>query len=303
MNLTVGIVGLGRMGEAVAHRLSQSNYTLYCYDPSPERQELAQKAGHIICHSIEQLIQESALIWLMVPAGKTIDTLLETIIKTSSTAKIIIDGGNSHFKDSIRRAAYLASAGHAFLDCGTSGGLKGREIGFSLMIGGEKKVYDQYRHLFDAIGALQGVMHMGPAGAGHYVKMIHNGIEYALLQAYAEGFHLLKNGSYEDLDLAGIAKTWSNGSVIRSWIVELAEELFSQDQDLTSISGAIGENSTGRWTVEEAHERGIPIDLIERSLAIRAESRLNGGNFATKTVALLRNKFGGHPVDLITKKE
>ena len=164
------------------------------------------------------------------------------------------------------------------------------------MIGGNEKPFSQVEEIFKAIAAPNGYGYMGPSGSGHYVKMIHNGIEYALLQSYAEGLHLIKDGHYDNLDLEKITDVWSNGSVIRSWITDLLNNIFSQDQQLTDISGEIGENKTGRWTLDEAKKQQVPIDLIERSLDIRTKSRKDGGNFGTKVVAMLRNQFGGHPV-------
>jgi 6-phosphogluconate dehydrogenase len=162
------------------------------------------------------------------------------------------------------------------------------------MVGGEKKIFESVEPLFAAIAAKNGYAYVGPAGAGHYVKMVHNGIEYALLQAYAEGFNLLKNGEYKDLNLLEVSRVWQHGSIIRSWILELAEKIFERDQQLANISGEIAESGTGRWTVDTAKNYNIPVDLIERALAIRAESRETGGDYATKLVALLRHEFGGH---------
>ncbi len=295
--ITIGVIGLGRMGEAVVHRLARGKFSVIGFDPSEDARSEVKKLGVNVADSLELVAKKAKYLWLMVPAGEVVDQVIDNLLPFCGHGTVIIDGGNSNFRDSVRREKKLAKADIAFLDCGTSGGLKGREIGFSLMVGGKKSIYDQCLPFFKAIAASNGVAYMGGAGSGHYVKMIHNGIEYALLQAYAEGFHLLKNGSYENLDLKNIAQVWMNGSVVRSWILDLVHEVFEADQELEEISGAIGENKTGRWTLEEAQEQGVPVDLIERSLDIRAESRKTGGNFATKVVAMLRNKFGGHPVD------
>ena len=208
---------------------------------------------------------------------------------------IIVDGGNSHFTDSVRRAKELETLSVSFLDCGVSGGIHGRETGFSIMIGGDHAAFLNLERVFSTLAAPHGYAYLGPSGAGHYVKMVHNGIEYALLESYAEGFSLLKNGSYPQLDLEKIASVWDNGAVIRSWILELAQNIFAHDQELKNVSGEIASNGTGIWTVQEAHEKKVPVPLIEDSVKIREWSVRTGGNYATKIVALLRNQFGGHP--------
>jgi 6-phosphogluconate dehydrogenase len=183
------------------------------------------------------------------------------------------------------------------LDCGTSGGLYGKKKGFSLMIGGDKTVFEKAKPLFQAIAAPQGFGYFGSTGAGHYVKMVHNGIEYSLLQAYAEGFQLLKkNNTYTNFDLEQICEVWKHGSVIRSWIISLSKNIFANDQDFKTISGSIGENLTGRWTLKESKMQNINMPLLEKSLEIRSWSRESGGNYATKIIALLRNAFGGHQI-------
>ncbi len=295
-NITIGLVGLGKMGHAIAHRLIKHNYSVSAYDPNTHAQEEAQKLGVTCANSLQELAIKTHVIWLMVPAGDPVDKIINELLPNLNSDHIIIDGGNSNFHNSIRRYDMLAQKNIAFLDCGTSGGLAGKQHGFSLMIGGDKKAFSKVKNIFAAIAAPSGFEYMGPAGAGHYVKMIHNGIEYAILQSYAEGFDLLKNGRYKNLDLEKISKTWLNGSVIRSWILELAHNIFKHDQKLDTISGEIGENLTGQWTLEEAQEQKIPVDLIKRSLEIRAESRQTGGNYGTKVVAMLRNQFGGHEV-------
>lgn len=298
-SITIGVIGLGRMGEAVAHRLVLAGYSVIGFDQNEEVRSAVKAQGIKTVNSLELVAQNASYFWLMVPAGEIVDAVIDQLLPHCARDSVIIDGGNSNFHDSVCREKKLAEVGISFLDCGTSGGLKGRNIGFSLMVGGKRSVYQLCLPFFRAIAAPNGVAYMGPSGAGHYVKMIHNGIEYALLQSYAEGFNLLKNGSYENLDLKSISHVWMHGSVIRSWILELAHEVFEQDQELEKISGVIGENKTGRWTLEEAQIRGVAVDLIERSLDIRAASRQDGGNFATKVVAMLRNKFGGHPVKKI----
>lgn len=295
--MKVGVVGLGKMGNAVAFRLLKAGYCVVGFDPNHQaRQNLLAMGGQLV-DRVDLIAQQTHIIWSMLPAGPLLDTVLEQFRPYLKAGSIIIDGGNSHFTDSIRRAKEVALLHATLLDCGTSGGIHGKEHGFSLMIGGDHHVFVQVEDLFKALAAApQAYAYMGPSGAGHYVKMVHNGIEYALLEAYAEGFSLLKNGSYQHLDLAAIARVWNHGAVIRSWILELAQNIFEHDQDFKTISGEVADNGTGRWTVQEAYEKNIPVTLIEDAIKIRDWSQKSGGNYATKVVALLRNQFGGHQV-------
>ncbi len=292
--MKIGLIGLGRMGGALAHRLLQSGHVVVGFDPSVHAQQELINMGGTCVATINEMPQHTQIIWLMVPAGKPVDEVIARLKDSLKPGAILIDGGNSHYTDTIRRADDLKKLHIALLDCGTSGGVRGRDLGFSLMIGGEKEHYDALKEIFVALAAPEGYAYMGPSGSGHYVKMVHNGIEYALLQSYAEGYHLLRAGSFKNLDLAAIAHVWQHGAIIRSFINELCEDVLKKDQDLENISGAIDENLTGRWTLDEAQKDHIPVDLIERAIAIRAWSRTTGGNFSTKLVALLRNAFGGH---------
>lgn len=297
--MNVGIIGLGRMGSGVAQRLVQKGHTVVGYDPNSTTRTAAMKLGVSVVHSLQTLAQQTHIIFLFIPAGSIVDSVLNELLPYLRKGDIIIDGGNSNYQDSIRRSKQLFEKQMLFLDCGTSGGVHGKDIGYCLMVGGDRGAYMVAEPLFEAIAAANGCAYVGPSGAGHYVKMVHNGIEYALLQAYAEGFHLLKDGSFAaaELQLDVIARLWDQSSIIRSWILHLLDEiLHEQDRDLSTIAGSIAESGTGRWTVEEGHKAGVPIDLIERALALRFESQKTGGNYATKLVALLRNKFGGHDV-------
>ena len=294
-----GIVGLGRMGNAIAYRVMRGGYSVVGFDVHEQSLKEAKKSGVDIVTDIADLAKYTDVIWLMVPAGDPVDSILKQLCPHVQGGAVIIDGGNSYFKSSIVRAQTLKKDGICFLDCGTSGGLHGRDLGFSLMVGGDKKAYEKIIPFLEVIAAKDGFGYMGPSGSGHYVKMVHNGIEYALLQAYAQGFHLLKEGSYKDLDLEKIAQVWSNGSIIRSWILQLAQELYAEKKDFSQIVGTIQEGGTGRWTVNEAKKQGIDVSLIEDSLRARAWSRETGGNYATKLISLLRNKFGGHQFETI----
>ncbi len=301
MNTTVGIIGLGRMGSAIAYRLIQAQFSVIGFDFNVQACQQAQDFGVEIAPSIAACAQRVSVLWLMVPAGDTVDAVLRECALLLPTNAIIVDGGNSNFMDSQRRARDLATMGIMFIDCGTSGGVHGKELGFSLMVGGDKVAYNRIVPYLQAIAAPDGFGYVGSSGAGHYVKMVHNGIEYAVLQAYAEGLHVIKDGSFknEKLDLPTITHIWNNGSVIRSWLLQLLQPIVRDEQEIERISGSIAESGTGQWTVQEAHKHKIPVTLIEDALTIRAQSRSTGGNYATKLVALLRRAFGGHAVSKV----
>lgn len=296
--MKLGIIGLGRMGDAIAQRVIEGGHEVVGFDPSAPAREHTQSLGAQVVATADQVAVHTQIIWLMVPAGPIVDNVIAQLKPALKPGAIIIDGGNSKFTDSMRRAKELAAHKIAFLDCGTSGGVHGREHGFSLMVGGDAAAYARVEPLLKVIAAPQSLGLVGPSGAGHYVKMVHNGIEYALLEAYAEGFQLIKQGSFkkDDLDLHQITSIWNHGSVIRSWLLQLSEDIFAKDQTFDSISGEIAQSGTGQWTVDEAHEHKIPVPCIEESLHVRAWSEKTGGNYATKIVALLRNAFGGHAV-------
>jgi 6-phosphogluconate dehydrogenase len=302
---SIGIIGLGKMGGAIAGRLTQAGLKVFGYDPNSENCALAQRDGVIIEQSIQSLAQKNAIIWLMVPAGKIVDHVLDELDPFLNN-HIIVDGGNSLFIDSIARANKLAKKNNAFIDCGTSGGVHGRENGFCLMIGGSQAAFDQLIPFLEILAAPNGYAYIGSSGAGHYVKMVHNGIEYALMQAYAQGLHLIHEGffKHEQLDLEKITNLWNSGSVIRSWLLELTNNIFKkQGIDLMDISGKVAESGMGLWTIKEAHNHTISVSLIEESLRIRHESQKNGGDYSTKLVALMRNQFGGHTFEKITPQE
>ncbi|HXW85862.1 MAG TPA: NADP-dependent phosphogluconate dehydrogenase [Candidatus Bathyarchaeia archaeon] len=295
---TVGLIGLGRMGLAIADRLLARSYTVIGYDISEQARHDAIAQGVEIAPSLEQIYTYADLVWIMVPAGEIVDKTVDELLFYNSEKKIIIvDGGNSFYKDSQHRAEKVAKTGNIFLDCGTSGGIHGREKGFCLMVGGTHEGYIQAEAVFSVIAAPGGCAYVGPSGAGHYVKMIHNGIEYGILQAYGEGFQLLKEGSFKNLDLEVISRIWNTSAVIRSWILELAHTIFVYDNTMMKqVQGIIDEHGTGQWTIQEAEKDNIPVPVIKSALDARAWSRKTRGNYATKIVALLRNKFGGHPV-------
>lgn len=301
--MNIAVVGLGKMGSAIAERAHKGGHTVFGFDVDEQSRRAARAIGIKVVDAIQELADKSDVFWLMVPVGDPVDQAINALQDLIQFQSIIIDGGNSKFTDSQRRARELAHYNLQFLDCGTSGGLKGREIGFSLMVGGDHTVYNSIVPLLKSIAAPNGYGYVGPSGAGHYVKMVHNGIEYALLQTYAEGFQLLKQGSFksQDLNLEQITGIWQHGSVIRSWLLDLSHDVFKRDQRLQNIRGEISEGGTGQWTVEDARKHNVPVPLIEDALKVRALSRETGGNYATKIVALLREQFGGHEVKKVSE--
>lgn len=299
--MKLGVIGLGRMGAAIARRAFDAGYCVLGFDPNIEIQKELQKQGIQIYHDLQELAKEADIIWLMIPAGDIVDQTLKKIVPALAENKILIDGGNSNFNDSVCRAKELALKKIAYLDCGTSGGVHGLKNGFCLMVGGDLHAYEKILPLLRVIATKNGVAHVGPSGAGHYVKMIHNGIEYGMLQAYAEGFHLLREGDYKDLDLQKIAQVWQHGAVVRSWLLDLTHDVFKHDQYLGSIDGKIQEGGTGTWNLENAKKNHVPAPALEASLRARKESRETGGNFASKLIQMIRHSFGGHAIEV--KKE
>jgi len=293
--MKIGIIGLGRMGGAIAYRVLQAGHEVVGFDPHAETRQEAVAMGVQCVDAIADIVAHTNIVWLMVPAGDPVDEVISELRPKLKAGDIIIDGGNSNFKDSIRRAQMLATDGIQFLDCGTSGGLYGRSYGFCLMLGGDHASYIKMHELLVAIAAPGGLAHVGPSGAGHYVKMVHNGIEYGLLQAYAEGFHLLHEGTFKtQLDLEQISRIWNISSVIRSFLLGLVHNVFEKDQDLEKISGAVDENGTGRWTLDEALAQKMNMPVLEAALKTREWSRETGGNYTTKVIAMMRKEFGGH---------
>jgi len=297
IKMKVGLIGLGKMGQVIGYRLKQKEIEVIGFDINNEAKQEAQKIGISIAANLQEIAEQSEIIWLMLPAGKIIDNVIQELLSNLKTDSIIIDGGNSNFIDSIRRYEYLKNHNINFLDCGVSGGIHTKDIGCSLMIGGDKEIFERVENIFKAIAMSNGYDYFGQSGTGHYIKMVHNGIEYALLESYAEGFNLLKNGHYKTLDLEKISNVWLHGAVIRSWILELCQNIFKTDQEFKNISGKIGGGQTGQWTVEEAGKQNVTVPLIEKSLEIRKWSQQTSGNYTTKLIALLRNQFGGHEVE------
>ncbi|MDT3433563.1 phosphogluconate dehydrogenase (NAD(+)-dependent, decarboxylating) [Haloarcula sp. 1CSR25-25] len=295
--MELGVIGLGRMGRIVVDRVLEAGHEVVVFDIDEESVADAADAGARPATSIGDLAEtlgSEKRVWLMVPAGDPVDAALDELAPTLDDDDIVVDGGNSYFEDSVRRAE---STDAAYLDCGTSGGPAGAELGFSLMVGGPQWAYDELVPVFDAVATgPDGHDRMGPAGSGHYVKMVHNGVEYALMQTYGEGFELLANGRY-DLDLESVANTWNNGAVIRSWLLELCEEAFREEgNDLGDVADRVEGGSTGTWTVQEALEQEVPVPLIYQALAERFGSRADDGRFSRRLASRLRYGFGRHDV-------
>ena len=278
-------------------RLLDRGHQITVYARRPEVRAEAAALGAAPADSLADLVEQLTpprVVWMMIPAGGAVDATLSTLQPILSAGDIIVDGGNSNYKDSIRRAAAAASKNLRYIDAGTSGGIWGLQVGYCLMVGGETDAVKVVEPAFLDLAPKDGYMHVGPSGAGHFVKMIHNGIEYGMLQAYAEGFAILHAGSY-DLDLRAISALWNHGSVVRSWLLELAERAFAADPELRSIRGYVEDSGEGRWTVQEAIDHNVPAPVITLSLLQRFRSRQEE-NFGDKVIASLRNQFGGHAV-------
>jgi 6-phosphogluconate dehydrogenase len=294
--MELGVIGLGRMGQIVVNRSLAAGHDVVAFDLSAEATATAADAGATPADSLEDLcdrLGEEMRVWLMVPAGDAVDATLEELEPHLDGDDVVVDGGNSRFHESVRRAEATDAA---YLDCGTSGGPASAEAGFSLMVGGPAWAYESLVPVFDAVATgPDGHDRMGESGSGHYVKMVHNGVEYALMQAYGEGFELLAEGRY-DLDMESVARTWNNGAVIRSWLLELCEEAFREEgSDLGDVADRVAGGSTGTWTVEEALEQEVPVPLIYQALAERFDSR-NEGRFSRRLANRLRYGFGRHEV-------
>lgn len=294
--MEVGVVGLGRMGGIVVDRVLAAGHDVVAFDVDPEHRANGADRGAVVVDTLPALadrLGEDKYVWLMVPAGDPVESVLDELDPHLTEGDIVVDGGNSHFQQSIRRAAACSVA---YLDCGTSGGPAAAADGFSLMVGGPEWAYERMQPIFDTVATgPEGHARMGESGTGHYVKMVHNGIEYALMQAYGEGFELLADGRY-DLDLEAVARTWNNGAVIRSWLLELTEEAFGEEgNDLDDVAAHVAGGSTGQWTVEEALAQEVPVPLIHQALAERYASR-NEGRFSHRLANRLRYGFGRHQI-------
>jgi 6-phosphogluconate dehydrogenase (decarboxylating) len=296
--MQLAMIGLGRMGGNMTERLMRDGHRVVVFDRSAEA---IQKyvgigaAGASAPADVVAKLSSPRVVWIMVPAGKPVDDTIAALLPGLSKGDVIIDGGNSNFRDSMRRAAELKAKEIDFVDSGTSGGIWGLENGYCLMIGASPEAFALCEPIFKSLAPPDGYARMGPPGSGHYVKMIHNGIEYGMLQAYAEGYEILHASKDFKLDLHAIAGVWNHGSVVRSWINELAEIAFERDANLDALEGYVEDSGEGRWTVQEAIDLDVPAPVITLSLLARLRSR-QSDSFGAKVIAALRNEFGGHAV-------
>ncbi len=296
--MQLAMVGLGRMGASMARRLIDHGHHLVVYDVDPARVEDDALAGATGATTLEELVgalSPPRAVWVMVPSGEPTRTTIGILAGLLEAGDTVVDGGNSNYKESRRTSAQLAQQGVYFVDAGVSGGVWGLKEGYCLMVGGEQEAVRRLEPVFVDLATADGYAHVGPPGAGHYTKMVHNGIEYGLLQAYAEGFALLDAAEELGLDLRQIAAVWNHGSVVRSWLLELAELALADPEEFGAIRGYVEDSGEGRWTVEEAVNRAVPAPVITASLFERFSSR-DDERFAARIIAALRNQFGGHRV-------
>jgi 6-phosphogluconate dehydrogenase len=296
--MRIGFIGLGRMGANMVRRLLRDGHEVVAYNRTPERVTEIAGEGAIPAYSISELVdnlEKPRAVWVMVPAGDATEAQIEELLDHLEPGDVIVDGGNTNFHDDLRRHPRLKERGIGYLDAGVSGGIWGLQVGYCLMVGGEPELVEPLVPVFRTLAPPNGYLHVGGPGAGHYVKMVHNGIEYGMMESYAEGFEILHASDYE-LDLKGIADLWGQGSVVRSWLLELLGRAFdSQGQDLTHLRDWVSDSGEGRWTVQEAIDRDIPAPVITLSLQARFRSRQDE-SYGAKVLAALRNEFGGHAV-------
>ena len=298
--MQIAMIGLGRMGANMAQRLMRGGHKVVGFDPADAARTALEQKGAQSAATLEQLVgklQAPRVIWLMVPAGAITDGTITGLLPLLSAGDTIIDGGNSNYLDTIRRAAAVAKARINYVDSGTSGGIWGLAEGYSLMIGGDEAVVERLRPIFETLAPAkdQGWGRVGPVGSGHYTKMIHNGIEYGMMQAYAEGFSILQHKAQFNLDLHQVAEIWRYGSVVRSWLLDLTADALAKNPTMKGIAPYVADSGEGRWTVAEAIELGVPAPVITLSLLERLRSR-DKDSFTDKLLSAMRNQFGGHEI-------
>jgi 6-phosphogluconate dehydrogenase len=298
--MQIAMIGLGRMGANMAQRLLRGGHKVVGYDPAAGARELLEKNGAETASALDAMVAKLKAprsVWLMIPAGAITDATITSLVPLLSAGDTIIDGGNSNYRDTIRRAAMVAQRQIQYVDCGTSGGIWGLKEGYSMMVGGDEAVVERLRPIFETLAPAkdQGWGRVGPVGSGHYTKMIHNGIEYGMMQAYAEGFSILQHKSEFKLDLHQIAEIWRYGSVVRSWLLDLTANALEKNPTLKGIAPYVADSGEGRWTVADAIELGVSAPIITLSLLERLRSR-DDDSFSDKLLAAMRNQFGGHEI-------
>ena len=296
--IEMGMVGLGRMGGNMVKRLAQHGHRIVAWTRTADTVKLAVKDGAVGSESVQDLVSKLSrprAVWVMIPAGKPTDDMIHQLMDLLDEGDLVIDGGNSRWTDSKRHSEELKQKGIHFMDAGTSGGVWGLQVGYSLMVGGEQEDFQRMEPILRDLAPEDGYGHMGPAGAGHFVKMVHNGIEYGMLQAYGEGYEILHASEYK-LDLQDVTRVWQHGSVVRSWLLDLAALAFeAEGTDLEQIRGYVDDSGEGRWTVEAAIEESVPAPVITLSLLMRFASRQDD-SYSARVISALRNQFGGHKI-------
>lgn len=298
--MKIGMIGLGRMGANMAQRLTQKSHQVIGYDAQATARKRAEGANIGTVASLQavvDMLEPPRTVWMMVPAGQPVDDTLDTLLPLFAAGDVVIDGGNSNYKDTMRRAARLKDRSLNYVDCGTSGGVWGLQEGYSMMVGGDEQLIDRLRPIFEALAPSpnSGWGRVGPVGSGHFVKMVHNGIEYGMMQALAEGFSILHHKDEFKLDLHAIAEIWRDGSVVRSWLLELTSAALQKDPTLRDLQAWVDDSGEGRWTVSEAIDLDVPAPVISLALIERLRSR-DPDSFSDKLLAAMRNEFGGHAV-------
>lgn len=296
--MRIGMIGLGRMGGNMTERLLRGGHDVIAYDRERKSVEAIAARGATGVNDLAGLIGKldtAPVIWMMIPSGEPVDQTIASLAPLIGAGTVLVDGGNSNYHDTVRRGGALKERGIELVDCGTSGGIWGLDEGYCLMVGGTDEAVSRIQPLLQSLAPPEGFAHVGPSGAGHYVKMIHNGIEYGLLQAYAEGYEILHESKHYSLDLHQIAAVWNRGSVVRSWLNQLAERALEKDADLADVAAWVADSGEGRWTVQEAMDLDVPAPVITLSLLARFRSR-QPASYGAKVIAALRREFGGHPV-------
>ena len=297
LKMEIGMIGLGKMGMNMVLRLLEGGHRVVVFNRTVSKEEMVINKGAIGSDSVNEFMEKLAtprIVWLMVPAGQPTDDMLKEVMQYTQKGDIIIDGGNSYYKDSIRRAKICGEKEVKFMDCGTSGGIWGLKNGYCSMIGGEDETFKHCEPIFKTLAPENGYLHIGSHGSGHFVKMVHNAIEYGMMEAYAEGFEIMKASDF-DINLEKVSGLWNHASVVRSWLLELAHNALKEDPELSNLKPVVDDSGEGRWTLQEAIDKAVPAPVLADSVFMRFRSRQEN-SFAARMLAALRHQFGGHPV-------